>query len=64
MPFPKSEAELIKAGYTFEKRGKCRGPNCGAELEWWVTPKSKRIPLTAGTLEPHWGECPDEKEFR
>lgn len=62
--FPKTEAGLVAAGYKFEKQGKCSSPVCGAEIEWWITPKSKRIPLDAGTLEPHFGTCLDVGAFR
>ena len=64
MPFPKTEAELIAAGYTFEKQGRCQSPKCKAEIEWWRTPKGKAMPLDAGDLTPHWSTCPDAASFR
>jgi len=64
MSFPKTEDELAKAGYEYENTSKCRGPNCGAQIAWYKTPKGKRIPLDEGTLEVHWNTCPDAKSFR
>jgi hypothetical protein len=64
MPFSKTDTELIKAGYKFDNRGRCMGKDCQAEIEWWLTPKGKRIPLDAGTLEPHWSTCPNREDFR
>ena len=63
MAFPKTEAELVAAGYVAPKKSSvCKG--YGAEIEWWKTPKHKSIPLDAGTLEPHWDTCPNAKDFR
>jgi len=61
MPFPKTEAELITAGYHFESVGICRG--CHAKFEWWQTPKGRMMPLDIGTLEPHWATCPQRELF-
>ena len=62
MPFPKTENELVGQGYKFEGKAKCKA--CGKEIEWFLTPKQKHIPLDAGTLEPHWGTCPEASKFR
>jgi len=62
MPFPKTDTELKEAGYSFNNRSHCKG--CGAEIEWWDTPKGKMMPLDPGTMEPHWGTCPKAKDFR
>ena len=62
MGFPKTDNELTKAGYTFEGKGKCKG--CGAEIEWFRTPKGKAMPIDPGTMEPHWSTCPVAKDFR
>ena len=64
MSFPKTEEELWKQGYRFYKKGRCNGPNCRADIEWWDTPNNKQIPLDPGTMEPHWGTCPDRERFR
>lgn len=63
MPFPKTETELRAAGYEPPMMStKCTG--CGAEIEFWRTPKGKQIPLDSGTLEPHWSTCPKAEHFR
>lgn len=62
MPFPKTDTELNQAGYSFEQKTTCRA--CKKEIEFWLTPKGKHIPLDAGTLEPHWSTCPNANEFR
>lgn len=64
MAFPKTDTELVAAGYKHEGTSKCTGPNCGKEIEWWRTPKGKRIPLDPGTMEPHWANCIDAEIFR
>lgn len=64
MPFPKTDTEAIAQGYKFEKKGHCRGANCKAEIEWWITPKGKQMPFDPGTMEPHWSTCPDRDRFK
>jgi hypothetical protein len=60
--FPRTDTELAAQGYEFKNKGTCKG--CRAEIEWWTTPKGKSIPLDAGTLEPHWSNCPNAGDFR
>lgn len=62
MPFPRTDIDLAAQGYVFENKAKCRG--CGADIEFWLTPKGKHIPLDAGTMEPHWATCPKADDFR
>ena len=64
MAFPKTESELVAQGYTYEGTSKCKGPTCGETIAWYRTPQGKRIPLTEGTLEPHFSSCPDVNRFR
>jgi hypothetical protein len=59
---PKTRAELEAAGYDFLNQAKCRG--CGAAILWFSTPKGKRMPFDAATLEPHWATCPQAEEFK
>lgn len=61
--FPKTDTGLKAQGYTYKSPGKCRGEDCGEEIEWWETPKGKMIPLDPGTMEPHWATCPNAKKF-
>lgn len=63
MPFPKTDEELLMAGYRYEGSRRCLGPTCGAYVAWYRTPRNKRIPLNPGTLEPHFATCPDVKNF-
>lgn len=62
MTFPKTTQEFKEAGYKFESKTHCRG--CGAEIEFWLTPKGKHMPLDHDSLEPHWARCPKRQEFR
>ena len=59
-----SREELEAAGYRFLNPSRCAGQDCGAEIDWWETPKGKKMPLDPDTLEPHFGSCPNVKEFR
>jgi hypothetical protein len=60
--FPRTDTDLSAKGYEFKNKGTCKG--CQADIEWWQTPRGKSIPLDAGTLEPHWANCPNAGEFR
>lgn len=62
MPFPKTAKEMEAQGYEFTGSGRCR--DCKAELDWYRTPQGKNIPMNAGTIEPHWGSCPNAERFR
>ncbi len=62
MPFPRTEQGLAEAGYEYENSTKCKG--CGADIAWFKTPRGKHIPLNEGTMEPHWSDCPNAKDFR
>jgi hypothetical protein len=57
--------ELEADGYEKQPgNARCRGPRCGAEIEWWKTPTGKMMPLDPDTLLPHWKICPDADSFR
>jgi len=62
MSFPKTLDDLRNSGYKFTGGANCRG--CGADIEWWQTPKGKRIPMDHGTANPHWAACPNAQDFR
>jgi hypothetical protein len=65
MPFPETTQELIAAGYKFDNDSHCSG--CGASIEWWITPKGKRMPMDvgeSGNVESHFSTCPKAKQFR
>ena len=65
MPFPETTGELVQAGYKFDGEGRCRA--CGERIEWWITPREKKMPMEVdphGNCEAHWANCPNAKEFR
>ena len=73
-PIPDNSNDLRALGYEYVNDSNCRG--CGARIEWWITPRGKRIPMepkivgsiTAGDrreiVEPHWQNCPNADDFR
>lgn len=62
MGFPTTLDELRSSGYKFDGESECRG--CAADIEWWTTPKGKKIPMDHGTAIPHWSTCPEAKSFK
>lgn len=61
----KTRDQLSEAGYLFAGKATCRG--CGASIEWWISPKKKRMPfdtLAGGMLDIHWVTCPQAQEFK
>jgi hypothetical protein len=62
MSFPKTLDELTTAGYRHEGTANCKA--CHAPIEWWHTPKGKKIPMDHGTATPHWSTCPSAADFR
>ena len=60
-----SREELEADGYRFAGSGRCKGSTCGAEIDWYVTPrKGAKLPLNPDTLQPHWETCPNAPDFR
>jgi hypothetical protein len=62
MAFPKTDQELKEQGYQFQGTSICKG--CGRKMEWYATPRGKRIPLDPGTRDAHFTTCPKAKDFR
>jgi len=73
MDFPATSDELKKGGYEYDNDANCRG--CGESIEWWITPKGKKMPMTvrktatvqhatADMRTPHFADCPNVKDFR
>jgi hypothetical protein len=66
MAFPKTLDELIQAGYQRFGEGVCRG--CSQRMEWWITPKRKKIPLNPTSpdapVSPHHATCSHVEQFR
>jgi hypothetical protein len=67
MPFPKTLDEMKAAGYKFDNYATCRG--CGDDLEWWITPTGKKIPMNPmdrglSDAVAHWSTCSEADSFR
>lgn len=67
MAFPKTLDEMAPAGYSMDNDAVCRG--CGDEIEWWITPTGKKIPMNpmkAGSdaAIAHWATCTERDTFR
>ncbi len=67
MPFPATRDALMQAGYRFDNHSVCRG--CRREIEWWFTPKEKKIPFDlmqtgSSPAVAHFATCPDVESFR
>lgn len=78
MAIPTSREDLTAMGYVFDNEAKCRG--CGADIEWWITPKDKKMPMSVVEVKdeskvfpqpilrvdriPHWSNCPKADSFR
>jgi len=62
MPFPTTPEGLIAAGYKKMNTSHCQ--SCNAEMQWYETPRGKKIPMNAGTAIAHFSTCPNAKEFR
>jgi hypothetical protein len=74
---PESRADLEALGYVFDNEARCRG--CGAAIEWWLTPKGKKMPMSVKEVRetdspvspvkewrriPHFSDCPKVADFR
>lgn len=74
---PTGKADLESLGYVFDNEAYCRG--CGQPIEWWITPKGKKMPMSVKEVRerdspiapikeiqriPHWSDCPKADSFR
>jgi len=75
---PEKKQDLEAAGYVFDNDARCRG--CGAAIDWWITPRGKKMPMTVKEVKderkgafapveefirvPHWTDCPNAGDFR
>lgn len=68
MAIPDKRGDLISFGYSKLNDSRCSG--CGADVEWWETPRKKKMPFVVSTqngievLTPHWADCPNAASFR
>lgn len=74
---PTSKEGLEAAGYLFDNESHCRA--CGAPIEWYISPRNKKIPFDVVAVKgtdtffspvrefqriPHWASCPNAADFR
>ena len=67
MAFPQTFDEMKARGYQFDNDAICRG--CGDDIEWWITPTGKKIPMNPMTSRSsqavaHWATCTEQDTFR
>jgi hypothetical protein len=65
MAIPEKRADLESFGYSKLSDSHCSG--CGAPIEWWETPRKRKMPFTVradGTLVTHFFDCPKRKDFQ
>lgn len=67
MPFPANRDAMVGSGYKFSNHARCK--SCMAEIEWWETPRGKKMPfnLMQDGISPavtHFTDCPDADLFR
>lgn len=74
--YPTTSGELRDAGFVYDNDAVCRGRGCGAQIQWWITPGGKKMPLSfviVGSLaegnrmeklQPHFADCPAAEDFR
>ena len=77
MAIPDKREDLVAMGYVFDNDAHCRG--CGVPIEWWITPKGKKMPMSVKEVKknegfftppsefiriPHWTDCPEADSFR
>jgi hypothetical protein len=73
MPLPTSRADLVAFGYQKlidARPGGSHCSACNAPIEWWQTPRGKKMPFRAivtdgvERLIPHFSDCPKASQFR
>ena len=77
MALTDKKEDLEAMGYVFDNEAHCRG--CGAYIEWWITPRGKKMPMSVKEVRerespiasikeilriPHWTDCPNAGDFR
>jgi hypothetical protein len=54
--FPRTHKALTLEGFVFVRAGTCA--DCGASVQWYLTPRQKRMPIDAAKHVPHFWCCP------
>jgi hypothetical protein len=70
---PTKREDLMAMGYVFDNEATCR--DCHAPIEWWITPKGKKMPMRVVEVKdetkvfpqpvlrydrvPHFVDCPN-----
>lgn len=68
MAIPDKRIDLIAFGYSKLNDSHCSG--CGAAIEWWETPRGKKMPFRISydtgseVLTSHFSDCPKAAQFR
>lgn len=56
MAIPEKREDLLAMGYIFDNEATCRG--CGAPMEWWITPKGKKMPMSVLAVDANGDVVP------
>lgn len=69
MGFPATRDQLKESGYKFDNHAKCRGEDCGVEIEWWITPKGRKMSFDLmlngdSPAVAHITTCPNRDDFK
>jgi hypothetical protein len=64
---PQNRTAMVLAGFHFSNKAACKG--CGAEIEWWTSPKGSALPFDAmaagdDAAVNHLESCAKGAEFR
>lgn len=52
---PRSVPDMLAKGYQFSNKAACK--DCGAEIDWWTSPKGAQLPMNSGTALVHMETC-------
>jgi hypothetical protein len=58
---PTNREDLVSMGYVFDNEAFCRG--CGAAIEWWITPKGKKMPMSVKEVRERDSPIAPVKEY-
>jgi hypothetical protein len=80
MAIPEKREDLVAMGYVYDNDARCSGADCHQMIEWWITPKGAKMPMSVvdekdetkafpqpvlRTIRvPHWSVCPNAKDFK